>query len=207
MRHLVLAIALTAFGGASHAAANVPGYNCQGYAEDPVAGSVTVDLHLDANGAPGAVISSWMPPAQASALIKGAPVYDAALMIGDGGEALLTISALARPGARSTPKALYRDLDALRITVGVDAGAPRPLAYANDIAADDLPLTASRSARLTLPAGTRTVEVQLRDAKGRLVRSARFDLSDRAAHQRLTAAAQDEARRAATDYKTCLKLG
>ena len=104
MRHLVLAIALTAFGGASHAAANVPGYNCQGYAEDPVAGSVTVDLHLDANGAPGPVISSWMPPAQASALIKGAPVYDAALMIGDGGEALLTISALARPGARSTRK-------------------------------------------------------------------------------------------------------
>lgn len=206
MLRAILAGALAVL-AAAPAAANTLAYTCQGYAEDASGGRLAAFLSVGADGHPGEMTSTWMPPGKASALVKGAAVYDAELAITGAGEALVTVAALAPPGARTTPSALYRELDSLRLTVSIDGAGPRSVGYTDDVIAEDLPLTASRTARLSLSAGTRTVDVTLRDAKGAEVRSARFDLSNEPARQRLFDSAAATARSAAADYKTCEKTG
>ncbi len=207
MRRLILTGALATLVVAAPAAAKTLNFTCQGYAEDAAGGRLAALLQVDAAGTLGDLTSTWMPPAKASPLVKGTAVYDAELAVTAPGEALLTVSALAPPGARATPATLYRDLDGLRLVVSIDGAAPQVLGYANDLVTDDLPLTANRTARLALPESARSVVAELRNAKGVVVRSVHFDLSDGAARQRLLDTAGAEARRAAASYQTCEKIG
>ena len=207
MRSAILAGAALALYGAAPASAMNLFYSCEGYAEDPSGGQLQAVLNVAADGTPDELQSIWLPPGNASPLVKGAAVFDADLAISSNGDGFVIISALAPPGARSPPAARFRELDGLRVTVSFDGGPETALAYADDVISDDLPLNASRTARVTMPAGTKEVRVILRNAKGAELRSVRFDLSDVAARERLLAAASAGARKAALDYKTCQKLG
>ena len=179
---------------ASPALAEPVQYHCTGASEGAGGERADVTIYFGAQGQREGQSATWDPPRVPDPAGAADPPDLALTLIypnpgpespGGADLASLTAMAFAPPGSRSAGK-VERRLDGLRAEIRIDGGAAIISPLERDPRIGDLPMTAMRSASLTLPPrGTGRIAVRLLDRRGRAVAGAHFDLTDTARHDAL----------------------
>ena len=191
---------------------STPAFRCYGYAEEPGAERAVAVATIDQTGLRQSLSVGWAPvqtirsagrqgEAPGLELWVHYPAYSPE-HLNVATSATLTLTTLVPPAARGSSTRHYRDLARWRIEVSFDGGEPIAVSQDNDNTASDLPMTASRTALLAIPATAKIALITLRDARGRIVKTSSFDLAT-GKRDVLLPAAIAAAANASGDHRTC----
>lgn len=195
-----------------------PGYKCSATVRELGGETVSVSVSLDPGGILIDSTASWRPPEQSDMGRSDLSRPDVTLWInydvpapaaiGQPVEAELSVSVFSPPRDRVAPGKLIARLGGLTGRYRFGDGPFVPMSAFAKIADAELPGMAEATLTVPLPDPLPPLlEVQVLDAKGRVVTASRFDLSAAKSRAAIFAQAYAQAEAARADFKSCAPLG